>query len=104
MRGVRNLKTASGRVTRAGTAPDARSYHLFMKVTCLEMERVRRSTERAAAVRRIQDIDQRLAEIDREKAALLEQLEARGDLGHYGVSSPLSAGRMRDGGFLIQYG
>ncbi len=103
MRGVKNLKTASGRVTRAGVDQQSRSYHLFMQVTCLEMERVRRSTERAAAARRIDEIDERIREIDEEKSGLLAQLNQRGDLVQPATTVRPPAERPGDRPFRIQY-
>jgi cytochrome c-type biogenesis protein CcmH/NrfG len=43
-----------------------------MKVACLEMEKVRRGKERDSASHRIANIDARLAEVEDEKASLLQ--------------------------------
>jgi hypothetical protein len=47
-----------------------------MQITCLEMERARRGTERRSASRRIAEIDARMAEIDEEKQEILRKLAA----------------------------
>jgi phage portal protein BeeE len=81
-----------------------RDHELFMQVTCLEMEKARRGVERAAALVRIQDIDSRLAAIDREREAILLKLAASGALDPSSVpeSSP-SSSPSAAGGFRIQY-
>jgi len=73
IRGVRNLKTLSGRV-----APVALPYQGYMQITCLEMEKARRGTERRSASERLAEIDARLREIEIEKTAVLEALSQQG--------------------------
>ena len=72
VRPTREIKTLSS-VLGCGVHSDERHVHLFQLAT-LELERTRRSRERATAIRRIRDIDQRLAEIEaiigRHQAAL----------------------------------
>ena len=70
-RGLKNLRTLSGRVD-----PSALSYRAYMRITCLEMEKVRRNAERNSAAQRIGEIDSRLREIDKEKRELLEAVHA----------------------------
>ena len=72
-RGIRNLRTLSGRAD-AGSSP----YRVYMQVTCLEMEKARRGSERRAAALRIAEIDTRMHEIEVEKARLLENMAERG--------------------------
>jgi hypothetical protein len=71
-KGLGDLHTLSGRVDQ-----DSLSYRAYMKVTCLEMEKVRRGRERASARQRIANIDARLKEVEAEKAALLQSVEGR---------------------------
>lgn len=70
-RGLTNIRTLSARVD-----PGALSYRAYMRITCLEMEKVRRSTERKSAAKRIAEIDARLREIEKEKQQLLEAVHA----------------------------
>ncbi len=85
IRGLRNLrrssaKSSAGKSTRAGVSKEARDHELFMQITCLEMEKVRRTVERKAAMTRITEIDARLAEVEHERVHLLTQLASRGTL------------------------
>ena len=64
-RGLTNIRTLSGRVDQV-TLP----YRAYMQITCLEMEKSRRDKERAAASKRVQDIDARLGEIAKEQQIL----------------------------------
>lgn len=72
-RGLRNLKTLSGRVD-AVSVP----YQAYMQITCLEMEKARRGAERRSASERIAEIDARLREIEIEKAGVLKALQGMG--------------------------
>lgn len=65
-RGIQDIRTHSGRVHRS-----LPSYMAFMKVTALEMEKVRKLEERKSALCRVQIVDARIAEIEKEKAELL---------------------------------
>ena len=71
-KGLCDLRTLSGRVDQA-----ALPYRAYMKISCLEMEKARRGSERASASRRIANIDARLKEVEAEKAALLQSVEGR---------------------------
>ena len=99
-RGLTNMRTLSGRVDQV-TLP----YRAYMQITCLEMERSRRDTERKAASKRVREIDARLGEIDKEQKELLRA-----------VADPKKAGSSRlpglelkparpksAGGFKIRY-
>lgn len=68
-RGLSDIRTLSGSGDGRG-----QPHKVHLKIACLEMEKIRRGTEREAARKRVEDIDSRLAEIDPEKAALLECL------------------------------
>lgn len=82
MRGMRNIRSASSRGTRAGRASEPQDHQLFMQVTVLEMEKSRRLVERNAALLRVAEIDERLLDVESEKARLLARLstEAWGGL------------------------
>jgi hypothetical protein len=68
-RGLRNLRTLSGRVDQMSIP-----YRAYMQVTCLEMEKARRESERRSASQRIAEIDVRMKEIETEKAEILKRL------------------------------
>ncbi len=100
-RGVRDLRTLSGR-TDSLSLP----YRAYMRITCLEMEKVRRNAERGTASRRIADIDARLREIEAEKAALVRSAESGGQgrprvLPGLELRPPLP--RRGTGGFKLRY-
>lgn len=61
-----DIKTHSGRVRG-----DNQVYRDYFQVGALELERLRRTKERQAASSRIAIIDSRVADIDKEKEALL---------------------------------
>jgi len=67
IRGLQDIPTLSGRVDQTSLP-----YKAYMKVACLEMEKVRRGKERESASFRINNIDARVEEIEDEKAALLQ--------------------------------
>ena len=69
IRGLQDIPTLSGRVDQT-----ALPYKAYMKVACLEMEKVRRGKERESASFRVKNIDARFKEIEDEKAALLQAL------------------------------
>lgn len=78
MRGMHQIRSTSGKMTRAAVAKESKDYQLYMQITCLEMEKVRRGVERAAAIARVRSIDARLHAVEVEKEALLCKLAARG--------------------------
>jgi len=67
IRGLQDIRTLSGRVDQTSLA-----YKAYMKVACLEMEKVRRGKERESASFRVKNIDARVKEIEDEKAAILQ--------------------------------
>ncbi|MGO9571172.1 MAG: hypothetical protein ACLP5H_26905 [Desulfomonilaceae bacterium] len=71
-RGLRDIRTRSGRVDRVGIP-----YMAYMNISCLEMEKARREKERLSALGRITSIDKRLREIEAEKDLLLKKLGER---------------------------
>ncbi len=90
MRGLRNLRTLSGRVDQM-SAP----YRGYMQITCLEMEKARRAAERRSAGQRIAEIDARMKEIETEKAEILKRLSEAERAGQPTVPSPTGVVRQR---------
>ena len=74
IRGVRDIRTYSGRVD-AGSVP----YLAYMKISCLEMEKARREKERNSAIARMRNIDSRIHDIDAERNIILKKLEKHED-------------------------
>jgi hypothetical protein len=72
IRGLRDIRTRSGRVDR-----DDVPYMAYMKIGSLEMEKARREKEKSSAEFRIKNISMRLAEIEAEKDATLKSLGER---------------------------
>lgn len=102
-RGLRDIRTHSGRVDQI-TLPS----RAYLKLSWLEMEKVRRGKERSSACHRMADIDARLQEIEAEKEALLQALEER-NAGNGGKSAgvtnlePKPSPRHGTGGFKLRY-
>lgn len=65
-RGLTNIRTLSGRVDQV-----ALPYRAYMQITCLEMEKARRNTERESTSKRVREIDARLQEIANQQQVLL---------------------------------
>lgn len=98
-RGLNNIQTLSGRVDQVSLP-----YRAYMQVTCLEMERARRQSERRSTTNRLAILDARLQEIEIEKAKLLQAIERpaakRGaTLSKLKMQEPVK----RNGGFKIRY-
>lgn len=74
MRGMKNIRSAANRGTRTGRASEPQDHQLFRQVTVLEMEKSRRLVERNAALLRVAEIDERLLDVQTEKARLLARL------------------------------
>jgi hypothetical protein len=72
-RGVRDIRTLSGRVDMV-----ALPYRAYMRISCLEMERFRRDQEKAGAMHRMDILNGRIQEIEVEKDTLLQGLGERG--------------------------
>lgn len=73
MRGVQDIKTLSARVDE-GTIP----YKAYMKLSILEMEKYRRGKEKMSALERVQYIDQRFKDIEKERQEIIAALETKG--------------------------
>ena len=100
-RGLNQIRTLSGRTDQLSVP-----YRSYMQISCLEMERARRNTERKAASQRIALIDARIEEIDKAKQELLQAVAADGQ----GAPARLPGGlevkpvpRRSMGGFKIRY-
>lgn len=92
-RSLRDIRTLSGRVGKVSMPHNA-----FMRISHIELEKARRSREKEAASRLIADIDERIGEIEAEKAEILQNLEN----GH--LETEASSGPDRKaGGFKIRY-
>ncbi len=96
MRGMRQLKSSAGRQSRAALPKSSKDYQIYLQISTLEMEKSRRSAERAAAQARIAAIDSRLAEMEQEKLALLSRLAC-------GLGDSPSVVAAPAAGFRIEY-
>jgi len=100
IRGLTDIRTLSGSVDQA-----AIPYRAYMKLSCLEMEKLRRGKERESAVHRMRNIDARFQEIETEKAALFDSLGGR-DVAR-GLPTPHANGKSVRGakvsGFRLKY-
>jgi hypothetical protein len=99
-RGVQDIRTMSERISDANN-PQRK----YLALAMLELERARRSKEKQSASQRVQNIDQRLADITAEQTELLAAAEAELEIstpterqGQAADSDPRSGG-----GFKISY-
>jgi hypothetical protein len=98
LRGLKDLRT-TGALGATALAPHA----AYMKVTSLELEKLRLSRVRQHAARRIGEIDARCEEIGLEKAALLAAMETpAGGVAGVRQGAPSSQTR-RSGGVSLKY-
>ncbi len=95
-RGLREIRTLSGSVHQVFLP-----HQLYLKLSSLEMEKVRRRKERKSTSQRMANIDARLKQIEAEKAALRQFLEPRN--GGQPGSEPKPAPRQSTGGFKLRY-
>ena len=65
IRGLQDIQTHSGKVREAVVPHKA-----YMKLSCLEMEKFRRTQERESAMSRVRNIDARFLAIEAEKAVI----------------------------------
>jgi len=91
-KGVNDIRTLSGRVDQVSLP-----YRSYMQITCLEMEKARRSMERKSASQRIALIDARLVQIDKAKQELIQAVSTPGQ------RDLKPAPRRSAGGFKIRY-
>ena len=101
-KGLNQIRTLSGRVDQLSLP-----YRSYMQITCLEMERARRNSERKSANQRVALIDARIEEIDRAKTELLQAVAADGQRTPAtrlpGLEVRPTAPRRSMGGFKIRY-
>lgn len=98
-KGMSQIRTLSGRVSQLSLP-----YRRYMQVTCLEMEKARRSVERKSASQRISMIDARLEQIEAAKRDLLKDIADSSPApleNQPGAATP--AVRRSTGGFKIRY-
>ncbi len=100
LRGLKNLRTMAGRVDRLSVP-----YMAQMQITCLEIEKARRTSERRSASRRVAEIDSRLQEIEVEKQAIMRALAERkqGKGADMAKGEPGARPRRTAAPFRIQY-
>lgn len=97
LRGVQSIRTHSNRA-ESQFSP----YKAFMKLTALEMEKVRRNKEKDSALARLEALRTRFREIEAEKADLLKQLaDAQYELS--GDSFTKSGNTNAKAGFKLRY-
>ena len=70
IRGLQDIPTISGKVD-----PICAPYKVHMRISHLEMEKVRRNKEKESAMIRVKNIDKRFQEIEAEKESLLGVLD-----------------------------
>ena len=97
-RSLQDIKTH----TNKGDA-SADAYQIYMRVTCLEMEKARRMSEKASTMRRIQTIEARLQEIQAEKATLLASLGQPFEAPIPSRLASIAPARQARRGFAIRY-
>lgn len=99
-KGLNNIRTLSGRVDQLSLP-----YRSYMQITCLEMEKARRSMEHKSASQRIAQIDARLEQIEKAKQQLLQAVASSGQgvPGHLPGLDLRPAPRRSAGGFKIRY-
>jgi hypothetical protein len=83
-RGLDVVRKLAG-IGHAVMAPHA----AYMKITTLELEKLRLSNAKEQVVRRIRDIDERLRQIDEQKTALLRNIQRNLGSGLQGPSMRL---------------
>lgn len=101
LRGIQDIRTLAGRVDQAAVP-----YKAYMKLSTLEMEKLRRGEEKASALQRVKNIDTRFQEIEKEKVVLLEVLKGRGldgSLRNISLEPVKPQPRRSTGGLKIRY-
>jgi hypothetical protein len=97
---LNQIRTLSGRADQLSLP-----YRSYMQISCLEMERARRSKERKSASQRIALIDTRIEEIEKTEQELLQAVAAAGQGAPARLSDhgPEPEPRRSTGGFKIRY-
>ena len=97
IRGVQDIRTHAGR------AEELRLPHqVLLRVAWLEMEKYRRVSERQSAAHRVQNIDQRVREIEDEQQTLMSKVGS-GRESCSPNSGSESGGDSKESGFKIRY-
>ncbi len=95
IKGVQDIRTHAGKVDH-----QSHPHMAYMRIGCLEMEKARKIKEKAGAQRRIDSINQRLREIENEKADIQVILGDKPDAGKSRNHGPEPE---TGGGFKIRY-
>jgi len=93
-RGIQDIRTLTGKVRKA-TIP----HEAYLRISHIEMEKARKTLESEKARQLMADIAARLAEIEAEKASLLQSLAEGGGKSVLGRTGP----PRHTGGFKIKY-
>jgi hypothetical protein len=93
-RGIQDIRTLTGKVRKI-TIP----HEAYLRISHIEMEKARKTMESEKARQLMADIAARLAEIEAEKASLLQSLAAGGGKSALGRTGP----PRHTGGFKIKY-
>ena len=98
IKGLQDLRTVSGSM-------DDRSvpFRAYMKLSVLEMEKLRRGKEKANSLARVADIDARFRDIEREGTALLQALRVRDVEKPSGIRKTGTKPGSGGGAFKIRY-
>ncbi len=99
-KGLQSIRSMSDLVTETSN-PQRK----FLKLAILAMETVRRGKERASAKHRVEDIDDRLVEIEAETEDLLQMCNASGSskLGEAPTFQKKASPRRVRGGIKLRY-
>ncbi len=95
IKGLASIRT----LTRKGVT-DELPHESFMRLSCLEMEKLRKQKERDLAAARIKEIDARFQEIDAEIAGILAKLKHQAPAHSVKTAADL---KTRSGSFKIRY-
>ena len=93
-RGIQDIRTLTGKVRKI-TIP----HEAYLRISHIEMEKARKTMESEKARQLMADIAARLAEIEAEKASLLQSLATGGSKVSLGRTGP----PRHTGGFKIKY-
>jgi len=69
-KGLKDIKTHAGRINRTFVP-----HRAFMRISCLEMEKAHRIKEKESALSRVEAINQRVQEIEKEQQSLLNSVQ-----------------------------
>jgi hypothetical protein len=93
-RGIQDIRTLTGKVRKISIPHEA-----YLRISHIEMEKARKTMESEKARQLMADIAARLAEIEAEKAGLLQSLAEGGGKARLGQTGP----PRHTGGFKIKY-